>query len=144
MVKHPNLLWLFPGVMLDQFLALPLSSLYFHHLFCPKVPSRRALDVTPEPFLSPDQYVVLFSRQYPAAGYGNGYPYQSHPWQPVAWQDDRGMGSSFGYGDGGSLQDKWCFPQGGFFSQGLHISRALSCPTPGWWCSGQHWLPVCI
>ncbi|NWX36268.1 SC16B protein, partial [Notiomystis cincta] len=46
-----------------------------------------------------DQDVVLFSRQgyedphwqYPAAGYGDGYPYQSHQWQPVAWQDDRDL-----------------------------------------------------
>ncbi|NXB63285.1 SC16B protein, partial [Struthidea cinerea] len=46
---------------------------------------------------SPDQCVVLFSRQgyedppwqYPAAGYRDGYPYQSRQWQPVAWQDDR-------------------------------------------------------
>ncbi|KAL2301444.1 hypothetical protein Nmel_010830, partial [Mimus melanotis] len=29
--------------------------------------------------------------QHPAAGYGNGYPYQSHQWQPVAWQDDRDL-----------------------------------------------------
>uniref|UniRef100_A0A8D2MLX9 Protein transport protein sec16 n=1 Tax=Zonotrichia albicollis TaxID=44394 RepID=A0A8D2MLX9_ZONAL len=45
----------------------------------------------------PDQCVVLFSRQgyedphwqYPAAGNSDGYSYQSHQWQPVAWQDDR-------------------------------------------------------
>ncbi|NXU35644.1 SC16B protein, partial [Drymodes brunneopygia] len=29
--------------------------------------------------------------QYPAAGYRDGYPYQSHQWQPVAWQDDRDL-----------------------------------------------------
>ncbi|NXT71288.1 SC16B protein, partial [Chaetops frenatus] len=29
--------------------------------------------------------------QYPAAGYGDGYPYQSHQWQPVAWQDGRDL-----------------------------------------------------
>ncbi|RMC08217.1 hypothetical protein DUI87_14458 [Hirundo rustica rustica] len=46
---------------------------------------------------TPDQSGVLFSRQayeephwqYPAAGFGDGHPYQSHQWQPVAWQDDR-------------------------------------------------------
>ncbi|NWV64663.1 SC16B protein, partial [Malurus elegans] len=27
--------------------------------------------------------------QYPAAGYRDGYPYQSHQWQPGAWQGDR-------------------------------------------------------
>ncbi|XP_074402451.1 protein transport protein Sec16B isoform X2 [Zonotrichia albicollis] len=27
--------------------------------------------------------------QYPAAGNSDGYSYQSHQWQPVAWQDDR-------------------------------------------------------
>lgn len=52
MVKHPNLLQLFPGVMLDQFLALPLSRLYFHHLFClQRSQAGGPLDVTPAPFL---------------------------------------------------------------------------------------------
>ncbi|NXC91597.1 SC16B protein, partial [Cercotrichas coryphoeus] len=37
-------------------------------------------------------------RQYPAAGYGNGYPYQSHQWQPVAWQDDRDLRQGESYG----------------------------------------------
>ncbi|NXO26111.1 SC16B protein, partial [Cisticola juncidis] len=43
--------------------------------------------------------VVLFSRQgyedphrqYPAAGYRDGHPYQSHQWQPGPWQDDRDL-----------------------------------------------------
>lgn len=41
--------------------------------------------------------------QYPAAGYGDNYTYQSRQWQPVAWQDDKGMSLSFGSGDGGNL-----------------------------------------
>ncbi|NXB79614.1 SC16B protein, partial [Donacobius atricapilla] len=53
-----------------------------------------------------NQYVVLFSRQgyedshwqYPAAGYRDGYSYQSHQWQPVAWQDDRDLRQGESYG----------------------------------------------
>uniref|UniRef100_A0A8C3TW63 Protein transport protein sec16 n=1 Tax=Catharus ustulatus TaxID=91951 RepID=A0A8C3TW63_CATUS len=101
MVKHPNLLQLFPGVILAQFLALPLSRLYFYHLFClQRSQAGGPLD-------------------YPAAGYGNGYPYQSHPWQPVAWQDDRGMGSSFGYGK--SYRDQ-------HYYRGYHPSLATGPP----------------
>ncbi|XP_029890074.1 protein transport protein Sec16B [Aquila chrysaetos chrysaetos] len=29
--------------------------------------------------------------QYPAAGYGDDYTYQSSQWQPVAWQDDKDL-----------------------------------------------------
>ncbi|KAM9620012.1 protein transport protein Sec16B-like [Morphnus guianensis] len=29
--------------------------------------------------------------QYPAAGYGDDYTYQSRQWQPVAWQDDKDL-----------------------------------------------------
>ncbi|NXE90978.1 SC16B protein, partial [Menura novaehollandiae] len=36
--------------------------------------------------------------QYPAAGYGDGYPYPSHQWQPVAWQDDRDLRQGEPYG----------------------------------------------
>ncbi|NXO36579.1 SC16B protein, partial [Locustella ochotensis] len=37
--------------------------------------------------------------QYPAAGYREGYPYQSHQWQqPVAWQDDRDLRQGESYG----------------------------------------------
>ncbi|NXC94130.1 SC16B protein, partial [Certhia familiaris] len=36
--------------------------------------------------------------QYPAAGYGKGYPYQSHQWQTVAWQDDRDLRQEEPYG----------------------------------------------
>ncbi|NXU18006.1 SC16B protein, partial [Pardalotus punctatus] len=35
--------------------------------------------------------------QYPAAGHGHGYPYQSHQWQP-AWQDDRDLRQGEPYG----------------------------------------------
>lgn len=41
--------------------------------------------------------------QYPAAGYGDDYTYQSRQWQPAAWQDDKGMSLSFGSEDGGNL-----------------------------------------
>ncbi|XP_066180812.1 protein transport protein Sec16B [Sylvia atricapilla] len=36
--------------------------------------------------------------QYPAAGYRDGYPYQSHQWQPAAWQDDRDLRQGESYG----------------------------------------------
>ncbi|NWW19510.1 SC16B protein, partial [Falcunculus frontatus] len=54
------------------------------------------------------QCVVLFFRQgyedppwqYPAAGYSDGYPYQSHQWQPVAWQGDRDLRQQESYSKG--------------------------------------------
>ncbi|NXI18552.1 SC16B protein, partial [Irena cyanogastra] len=36
--------------------------------------------------------------QYPAAGSRDGYPYQSHQWQPGAWQDDRDLKQGESYG----------------------------------------------
>ncbi|NWZ64554.1 SC16B protein, partial [Acrocephalus arundinaceus] len=36
--------------------------------------------------------------QYPAAGYRDSYPYQSHQWQPGAWQDDRDLRQGESYG----------------------------------------------
>ncbi|NXS36372.1 SC16B protein, partial [Pomatostomus ruficeps] len=36
--------------------------------------------------------------QYPTAGYGEGYPYQGHQWQPGAWQDDRDLRQGESYG----------------------------------------------
>ncbi|NXH44871.1 SC16B protein, partial [Dicaeum eximium] len=36
--------------------------------------------------------------QYPAAGSRDGYPYQSHQWQPVPWQDDRDLRQGESYG----------------------------------------------
>uniref|UniRef100_A0A8C0HNA0 Protein transport protein Sec16B n=1 Tax=Buteo japonicus TaxID=224669 RepID=A0A8C0HNA0_9AVES len=56
----------------------------------PKVPSRR-------PFFL--RLSMLCFRQgyedphwqYPAAGYGDDYTYQSRQWQPVAWQDDKDL-----------------------------------------------------
>ncbi|NXY15610.1 SC16B protein, partial [Atrichornis clamosus] len=36
--------------------------------------------------------------QYPAAGFGDGYPYPAHQWQPVAWQDDRDLRQGEPYG----------------------------------------------
>ncbi|NXB84769.1 SC16B protein, partial [Vidua chalybeata] len=55
---------------------------------------------------SPHQCVVLFSRQgyedphwqYPAAGNRDAYPYQSHQWQPVPWQNDRDLRQGESYG----------------------------------------------
>ncbi|XP_041276050.1 protein transport protein Sec16B-like [Onychostruthus taczanowskii] len=35
---------------------------------------------------------------YPAAGSRDGYSYQSHQWQPVAWQDDRDLRQGESYG----------------------------------------------
>uniref|UniRef100_A0A8C3RK04 Protein transport protein sec16 n=1 Tax=Cyanoderma ruficeps TaxID=181631 RepID=A0A8C3RK04_9PASS len=66
--------------------------IYFHHLLCLQ--------------RSQGGGVVLFSRQgyedphwqYPAAGLRDGYPYQSHQWQPVAWQDDRDLRQGESYG----------------------------------------------
>uniref|UniRef100_A0A8C3N8W9 Protein transport protein sec16 n=1 Tax=Geospiza parvula TaxID=87175 RepID=A0A8C3N8W9_GEOPR len=51
-------------------------------------------------------HVLCFSRQgyedphwqYPAAGNRDGYSYQSHQWQPVAWQDDRDLRQGESYG----------------------------------------------
>ncbi|NWZ96090.1 SC16B protein, partial [Nesospiza acunhae] len=36
--------------------------------------------------------------QYPAAGNRDGYSYQSHQWQPAAWQDDRDLRQGESYG----------------------------------------------
>ncbi|NXC16386.1 SC16B protein, partial [Corythaeola cristata] len=47
--------------------------------------------------------------QYPAASYRDHYAYQSQQWQPVTWQDDRGMGLSSGSGDGCLQEKRRCF-----------------------------------
>ncbi|KAM6128759.1 protein transport protein Sec16B-like [Phoenicopterus ruber ruber] len=44
--------------------------------------------------------------QYPAAGYGDNYAYQSHQWQPVAWQDDRDLRPGEPYGKSTNYRDQ--------------------------------------
>ncbi|XP_054069193.1 protein transport protein Sec16B isoform X2 [Rissa tridactyla] len=44
--------------------------------------------------------------QYPSASYRDFYAYQSHQWQPVAWQDDRGLGQGEPYGKSTNYQDQ--------------------------------------
>ncbi|XP_051481002.1 protein transport protein Sec16B isoform X2 [Apus apus] len=56
--------------------------------------------------------------QYRAGTYGDDYTYQSHQWQPVAWQGDRGTGLSFGSGDeGSSLERRRDLRQGETYSK---------------------------
>lgn len=99
--------------------------------------------------LSQIKYVVLCFRQgyedphwqYPAASYGGDYAYQSHQWQPVAWQDDRGMGFSFGSGDGGNLQlaEEAVLSLGWIVLPGLaHLQGLLLPMLPGHRCCCPH------
>ncbi|NXY47094.1 SC16B protein, partial [Ceuthmochares aereus] len=44
--------------------------------------------------------------QYPAASYRDDYTYQSHQWQPVAWQDDRDLRRGEPYGKSTSYRDQ--------------------------------------
>ncbi|XP_075013179.1 protein transport protein Sec16B [Calonectris borealis] len=44
--------------------------------------------------------------QYPAASYGDDYTYQSHQWQPVAWQDDRDLRQGEPYGKSTNYRDQ--------------------------------------
>ncbi|NXX47643.1 SC16B protein, partial [Tricholaema leucomelas] len=44
--------------------------------------------------------------QYPAASYGNDYTYQSHQWQPVAWQDNRDPRQGEHYGKSASYREQ--------------------------------------
>ncbi|NWZ40799.1 SC16B protein, partial [Brachypodius atriceps] len=60
--------------------------------------------------------------QYPAAGYRDGYPYQSHQWQPVPWQDDRELREGDSYGK--SYRDR-------HYYRGYHPNLATGPP-------GQH------
>nr|XP_021401582.1 protein transport protein Sec16B isoform X2 [Lonchura striata domestica] len=57
--------------------------------------------------------------QYPAAGSRDGYPYQSHQWQPVAWQDDRDLRQRESYGK--SYQDQ-------HYYRGYHPNLATGPP----------------
>ncbi|NWH36695.1 SC16B protein, partial [Chloropsis hardwickii] len=71
-----------------------------------------------------------FSRQgyedphwhYPVPGSGDGHPYQSHRWQPVAWQDDRDLRQGECYGK--SYRDQ-------HYYRGYHPNLATGPP-------GQH------
>ncbi|KFQ95820.1 Protein transport protein Sec16B, partial [Nipponia nippon] len=45
-------------------------------------------------------------RQYPAASYGDDYTYQSHQWQPVAWQDGRDLRQGEPYGKSTNYRDQ--------------------------------------
>lgn len=147
--------------------------LYFCHAFClqrshPGHESNPRYG--PEPaevsFLSLIKYVVLRFRQgyedphwqYPAASYRDDCyrdtysyrdTYQSHQWQPVAWQDDRGTGLSFGSGYGGDLlageeamlSPGWVVLPGLAQLQDILLSILLG----HWWCSPHAALPsVCI
>ncbi|NXB23876.1 SC16B protein, partial [Rhagologus leucostigma] len=60
--------------------------------------------------------------QYPAAGYRDGYHYQSHQWQPVAWQGDRDLRQGKSYGK--SYRDQ-------HYYRGYHPNLATGPP-------GQH------
>ncbi|NXW13398.1 SC16B protein, partial [Circaetus pectoralis] len=44
--------------------------------------------------------------QYPAAGYGDDYTYQSRQWQPVAWQDDKDLRRGEPYTKSTTFQDQ--------------------------------------
>ncbi|NXH06223.1 SC16B protein, partial [Loxia leucoptera] len=57
--------------------------------------------------------------QYPAAGSRDGYPYQSHQWQPVAWQDDRDLRQGESYGK--SYRDQ-------HYYRGYHPNLAMGPP----------------
>ncbi|XP_053841687.1 protein transport protein Sec16B isoform X1 [Vidua macroura] len=57
--------------------------------------------------------------QYPAAGNRDGYPYQSHQWQPVPWQDDRDLRQGESYGK--SYQDQ-------HYYRGYHPNLATGHP----------------
>ncbi|KAM6080857.1 protein transport protein Sec16B-like [Theristicus caerulescens] len=44
--------------------------------------------------------------QYPAASYRDDYTYQSHQWQPVAWQDGRDLRQGEAYGKSTNYRDQ--------------------------------------
>ncbi|KAM9378974.1 protein transport protein Sec16B [Phaethornis superciliosus] len=59
--------------------------------------------------------------QYPAASYGGDYTYQSHQWQPVAWQGDRDLRQRELYGKSTKYQDH-------HYYRGYHPNLATSRP----------------
>ncbi|NXA07180.1 SC16B protein, partial [Sapayoa aenigma] len=66
--------------------------------------------------------------QYPAATYGNDYPYQGQQWQPVAWQNDRDLRQGEPHGRSASYRDQ-------HYYRGYHPNLATgppghdSCPS---------------
>ncbi|XP_030311526.1 protein transport protein Sec16B isoform X2 [Calypte anna] len=59
--------------------------------------------------------------QYPAGSYGGDYTYQSHQWQPVAWQGDRDLRQRERYGKSTKYQDH-------HYYRGYHPNLATSPP----------------
>ncbi|XP_075365318.1 protein transport protein Sec16B [Mycteria americana] len=59
--------------------------------------------------------------QYPAASYGDDYTYQSHQWQPVAWQDDRDLRQGEPYGKRANYRDQHQY-------RGYHPNLAMTAP----------------
>uniref|UniRef100_A0A8B9DAG0 Protein transport protein sec16 n=1 Tax=Anser cygnoides TaxID=8845 RepID=A0A8B9DAG0_ANSCY len=59
--------------------------------------------------------------QYPAAAYGDNHAYQSHQWQPVAWQGDRDVRYSEPYGKSSAYRDQ-------HYHRGYHPNLATSPP----------------
>ncbi|XP_076194292.1 protein transport protein Sec16B isoform X2 [Aptenodytes patagonicus] len=60
--------------------------------------------------------------QYPAASYRDDYTYQSHQWQPVAWQDDRDLRQREPYSKSTNYRDQ-------HYYRGYHPNLATT--TPG-------------
>ncbi|KFQ40138.1 Protein transport protein Sec16B, partial [Mesitornis unicolor] len=60
-------------------------------------------------------------RQYPAASYGDDYAYQSHQWQPPAWQGDRDLRQGEPYGKSTSYRDQ-------HYYRGYHPNLAKTPP----------------
>ncbi|KAM6327605.1 protein transport protein Sec16B [Podargus strigoides] len=59
--------------------------------------------------------------QYPAASYRDGYTYQSHQWQPVAWQEDRDLRQGEPYGKSTNYRDQ-------HYYRGYHPNLAAAPP----------------
>ncbi|NXG49705.1 SC16B protein, partial [Psilopogon haemacephalus] len=59
--------------------------------------------------------------QYSAANYSNDYTYQSHQWQPVAWQNDRDPRQGEHYGRSASYRDQ-------HYYRGYHPNLASNPP----------------
>ncbi|NXX15259.1 SC16B protein, partial [Podargus strigoides] len=59
--------------------------------------------------------------QYPAASYRDDYTYQSHQWQPVAWQEDRDLRQGEPYGKSTNYRDQ-------HYYRGYHPNLAAAPP----------------
>ncbi|KAF1399063.1 Protein transport protein Sec16B, partial [Spheniscus humboldti] len=59
--------------------------------------------------------------QYPAASYRDDYTYQSHQWQPVAWQDDRDLRQGEPYSKSANYRDQ-------HYYRGYHPNLATTTP----------------